>query len=286
MIKTILVNWTFKSEYCTNPEAPSTIWTCNDEGYRFICTNLTDTTEIEKIIVKCASDGELLILLHKNPPHNSTLKDIDTMCQNLKNRKGKFVIRLFGGGTESLYFGPKSDLGILGDRNKGLFATFYETNEPQYKKGRSQFIINRDTKTVDVVNLKYIWRNYWEAPKKTVYSLMEDFRLHTDGFNFEQDANAYISHLKTNETLFNALQAFANPPKDDVHTPTFQYSLKTLQDHLEKSSDHHDTLSNLQQLRGKVSGTLTGENIVDHSSHLREIYTGMFQLFQQIPVNL
>lgn len=286
MVKTILVNWTFKPEYCTTAAQSNLGWTSNDNRFRFICTNKTDIREIEQIIYTCAPDGDLLVLLHKNPPHSTTLIDVDKMYHSLKDREGKLIIRLFGGGTELLYFGPKSDLGILGDRDKGLFATFYEIKEPQYKKVRSGFIINRDTKTVDSTNLEYIWRNYWESPKKVLYRLMEDFRLYTDGFNFEQNEVSFQEHLMSNPTLWYALHCFAGHPKEDTPTQIFQYGLSMFQEYLESGSYHHEILSNLQQLRKKVSDVLTGENISDHSSHLREIYTGMFQLFQQIPVHL
>ncbi len=286
MQKNILINWTFHRDLRTDWNATNTIWACNDASYQLFTINETEVEKLNAAIEACPSEGELLVLLHKNPPHNTTLLNIEHLYKSIK-RTGKFTIRLFGGGTEPLYFGPKSEFGILGDRDKGLFATSYEIKEPAYKKVRSTFMVDRDSRKVEAEHLAYIWRNYWESPKKTVYRLMEDFRLHTDGFDFgANNSGAYRGHLQSNSTVWHALHCFTGQPRSDAPAEAEQYALTTLQDHLEKSSDHQDTLSNLQQLRGKVSDTLNGENIVDYPNHVRTIYTGMFDLFKNIPVNL
>lgn len=307
MQKNILINWTFHPDLRTDWNVPNTIWTCTDAQYQLFAINEKKDEKTEKeggkpktedekteiylrqlkvAIEACPSEGELLVLLHKNPPHNMNLRDIEHLYNSIK-RTGKFTIQLFGGGTEALYFGPKSELGVLGDRDKGLFATSYEIKEPTYKKVRSTFMVDRDSRWVNAEHLAYIWRNYWESPKKAVYRLMEDFRLHTDGFDFDADnPSVYLTHLESNHTLWHALHVFAGQPKNGASTQAFQYALTTLQGNIRTHPDHGNLLEQLQQLRKTVGDTLNNDSIINYPNHVREIYTGMFDLFKRIPVNL
>jgi len=286
MQKNILINWTFHPDLRTDWNALNSIWTRNDASYQLFTINETEFEKLKAAIDACPSEGELLVLLHKNPPHNMTLRDIEYLYGSIK-RTGKLTIRLFGGGTEPLYFGPKSEFGILGDRDKGLFATSYEIKEPAYKKVRSNFMVDRDSRRVNAEHLAYIWRNYWESPKKTVYRLMENFRLHTDGFDFDAgNQDAYLTHLQSNSAVWHALHHFAGQPLDGAPAQTEQYALTTLQSHIGTHPDHSNLHNHLHQLRKKVGDTLNNGNSTNYPDHVRTIYTGMFDLFKNIPVNL
>jgi hypothetical protein len=286
-LKHILINWNWNGKF-----DPAKFWQCTRHSdkthkgdlYQLWCVNFKGNDRLDHLLTKLPSlleSGDCLILLHKNPPHSSKGDDVSKIHDFVSglNVPNKAYIRLFGGGTEPLYFGPKSHLGILGNREEGDFGDYFiDSKGEQYK-----LELERGEHIVDHEHLAYIWKNYWETPKQLIYNLLEDFRFHTDGFNFDGQVR-WKDHLQDNLLLWNRLNCFSDDSfmPDKGYASTQDHKLMEYRVHL---GGGHSTLLELDGCRDKVK-KMVKTSRPDNVKEVKEVYNSLFKLFKAIPTQL
>jgi hypothetical protein len=273
---TIIINWGWKEEPLQN------IWQ-TEQGQCLVCTNKSnDLSEIENIAKSYLKTGVVLIFLHKNTPHNATEKTRTALYNQLKDQDNDVRVRLFGGGTEPIYFG-KNSKGMV-----GAAGTFPSTvfDEETFTEHRPNFILDEDQKLISQAHFDHVWNAYWHTPKNNVYNLMEEFRFYTDGFDWTiEDADAkFLTHLVDYESLWHKLHSFAGVQIEG--NPKTEYAIDAYLAHLQHTNDKlvltlmEDTRKDIAQI---ITGGITAEEM---QTLIKKSYNNLYQCFKEIPLYL
>jgi hypothetical protein len=274
--KTIIINWGWKEKPLQN------IW-LTEQGYCLVCTNKTnDLSEIKTMAKSYLKNGTVLVFLHKNTPHNATEQTRIDLYDQLTNKTNPIKVRLFGGGTERIYFG-KNSKGIVGAGGTFPLPTL---DESTLTENKPDFILDRDKKIINQAYFDHVWNAYWDAPKNNVYNLMEEFRFYTDGFDWTmENANAkFLTHLADYASLWHKLHSFAGVHIKENQQP--EYAMDSCMAHLQHANDE-DTLNLIKNTREEIAQIITGGKMAEAMQTLiKSGYNNLFQCFKEIPLYL
>jgi hypothetical protein len=277
--KAIIINWGWKDILLSNIDPPKNIWQ-TEQGHCLVCTNKSgDLSEIHEITKSCLKTGAVLVFLHKNPPHNATEKIRIALYNQLKDQDNAVRVRLFGGGSEPIYF-RKNSQGMV-----GATGTFPSTvfDEETFTEHRPNFILDEDNKRINQEYFDHVWNAYWHTPKNNVYSLMEEFQFYSRGFDWTvEDANArFLTHLADYKSLWHKLHSFAGIPIADNQQS--EYAIDAYIAHLQHTNDNI-TLTLIENIRKDIAQILAGEVAQDEAKSLvRNVYNDLFECFKVIP---
>ena len=286
--KSIIINWDWhKSIVCDNDLFDNTWHT--GAGDILSCSNVKKDNILDIIPMAqyYVQKGPVLIFLHKNTPHNSTESDLLILRETLKPSLMAYEVRvrLFGGGTEPIYYIRDKSNGIVGTRginpDKGTFPENYSSVDKE-----KNFIIDKDQKLINQAHYDHVWNAYWHTPKNNVYNLMEEFRFYTDGFDWTMDnADAkFLTHLADYPSLWYKLHSFAGVPIEDNQQP--EYAIEAYMAHLQHTNNKV-TLTLIENTRKDIAQIITGGKTAEEMQTLiKKSYNNLYQCFKEIPLYL
>ncbi|MBC7774266.1 MAG: hypothetical protein H7246_02420 [Phycisphaerae bacterium] len=147
---------------------------------------------LARLAAQYLQNGQLLILLH-NSSHAYRADSRQEIFEKLRGHDylHHLKILLFGGGRTPIY-NDGVNKGFLG--SDGNFSRELQ-NAASGEKTETKVIHTPKERLLYPEPFSHVWGHYWVSTRHKVYSLMENFRLWTDAFDFAE-YDRFIQYLR------------------------------------------------------------------------------------------
>ncbi len=213
--------------------------------------------------------NQIMLFLHNNQKYGYNSDAVKEILEGLGSRAiSNLVIRLFTGGTESVYYTPANKLGILG--TKGTIPSG---------------ISDLATMTIKAEHYDAVWNNYFINMKERIYQLKESFFRRAKAHEICESVS-YLDHLSQDKSLwysmYNFIEDYRRIPKDTTATYS-DFSVCINYTKLKGNKHVAVAYKEAQKEMKKSMKSTIIENNEDAQAQTQEIYHQLTNLWKAIP---